>query len=194
MPRKNSHAFEEDENAAVELTKNLSATLEYLLYKSSCSQAKFAPRIGYSRTAFNAVLKGADKGITWRLPMLCAVARVFNIPVYKLIRAAEEPDLREDLARTTFLTTTKPASPERLRQIIGRAINIVPDLLDGDDWEAQYRCSPAEIEAGVPEFYSRYVSGAIGDGEALDILRKANDYRTNNGFCPFWVALRTVFK
>ena len=194
MPRKNSHAFEEDEKAAVELTRGLSSTLEYLLYKSSCSQAKFAPRIGYSRTAFNAVLKGADKGITWRLPMLCAVARVFNIPVYKLIRAAEEPDLREDLARTTFLTTTKPGSPERLRQIIGRAINIVPDVFHDDDWEAQFRCSPAEIEAGVPEFYARYVSGVIGDEEAFNILQKANDYRAEKGFCPFWVALRAVYK
>jgi len=193
MPRKNSHAFEVDEKAAIELTRSLSETLEYLLRETRCSQAKFAPRIGYSRTALNAVLKGADKGITWRLPMLCAVARVFNIPLYRIIQAAEDPSLMGELAKSVFLSTTRPGSPERLRQLVGRALCIDVILLHDDNWEAEYRCSPQEIEAGAPKFYSAYTLGLINDQEALSILRKAGEYRSKNGFCPFWVALRTVY-
>ena len=195
MPRKNSHAFEVDEKAAIELTRNLSRVLEDLLRETRCSQAKFAPRIGYSRTAFNAVLKGADKGITWRLPMLCAVARVFNIPLYRIIQAAENPspNLRKELADSVFLSTTKPCSPERLRQLIGKALRIDVILLHEDNWEAEYRCSPEEIEAGAPLFYKNYIIGMMSDQEALSILCKADEYRSKNGFCPFWVALRSVY-
>lgn len=199
MPRKNLLADPGDEIDSSILSHKISVVIFHLMTRSQFTQAKFASDMGLSRTTLNMLLNQA-RGNTWRLPTLCAAARVLKIPVWEIIRAAEkcvgdkvdQPSMQH-LLSLSLLGTTAPRSPERLRRLIAQTLDILPEL-DPENWEAENRCSTAEIEAGAPQFYLDYTSGSLTDDGALEYLGKAKVYRKEHEPCLFWLALREVYK
>lgn len=198
MPRKNNLAVTSDEEASALLSRKISNVIHWLMVRSQFTQAKFAAAMGLSRTTLNMLLN-CERGNTWRLPTLCAAARVLKLPVWEIVRLAEssqgdnvDRNAIDRLLCLSLLRTTEPGSPERLRRLVAQALNILPEL-DPPEWEAEYRCSPAEIEAGAPQFYRDYTNGALIDEDALGVLEKAFAYMEEHKPCLFWVALQRVY-
>jgi len=198
MPRKNTLAVAGDEACSAQLSVKISNVIFRLMTRSQFTQARFASEMGLSRTTLNMLLNH-ERGNTWRLPTLCAAARVLNVPVWEIVRLAETSTAGHmdsgDFDRLLFLSllgTTVPRSPERLRRLIAQTMNILPEI-DPDDWEMRDRCSVAEIEAGAPRFYSDYTSGSLTDEGAMRYLREAYVYWKEHEPCLFWVALREVY-
>lgn len=198
MPRKNTLAVTGDEERSASLSRRISNVISRIREQKKLTQAKLAAEMGLSRTTLNMLLNH-ERGNTWRLPTLCAASRVLGTPVWEIVRLAEtsmgdEVDLGaiNQVLFLSMLNTTSPRSPERLRHLVARAVGIVIDM-DPDCWEADYRCSVAEIEAGVPQFYSDYTSGVLTDEEALRFLERAYTYFKEHEPCLFWVALRQVY-
>lgn len=198
MPRKNGYAFSEDEEAALALAGKITHVVTCLMSSAGYSQARFAKEIGFSRTTFNQVLKSTGGNHIWRLPMLCAVARVLHVSVASILQAAEsdKPEVLRELAHKSLLWATKPGSPERLRRLIIQALTIFIEVLDPEDYENKYKCTPLEIEQGAPEFYAAFSSGVLSDTEVMVILKRANAYVSEKGGLgnfPFWAAVKAVY-
>ena len=200
MPRKNGHAFQKDEDRALEYSIWLSRVIEHLINEQDYSQARFAREIGLSRTTLNVILNSTDGKNLWRLPTLCAAARVLNLPLWELMRAAEGMQEKKavdevalnQLGCLSVIRSTEPRSPERLLRLTRQAFS--PMLFENDSWADEYRCTPEDIRAGVPQFYEDYTSGKLEDDDAFTYLymaKKSWDKKEPRG--PFWTALREVY-
>lgn len=201
MARKNNMMNEHDENTAVALGQRLSKLILHLAARRGFNQSTFAERIGYSRASFNQIINSHDTARLWRLPGLCAVSRVLDVPLSDLIRAAENAsdfDIN-DLPLSLTLAGTEPHSEERLSALIKEAINSYPELdelLYGENHEAYFGCRLKEIELGAPDFYTHYMSGKLGDPDALAILSGAFHYASTHGGLgnyPLWSAIKEEY-
>ncbi len=202
MPRKNSLADPGDEQGSSVLSHKISIVIMHLMTRSHFTQAKFASEMGLSRTTLNMLLNQA-RGNTWRLPTLCAAARVLDLPLWEIIKTAEEmpgESVTEDVDDLTLnrlsclsvVRATEPQSTERLFRIVGQALAPLP--FQNDSWADEYRCTPEDIRAGAPQFYEDYTSGNLEDDDAFVYLYMAKmkwEKREPRG--PFWTALREVY-
>jgi len=210
MLRKNGHTFIEDDSAAAALSAELSSLLRFLLSENGYTQSGFARAVGLSRVTLNQVLKSTDGKYLWRLPLLCAAARVLGTTVSKFVSAAEAR-LHGDMEPSVQLAMSMKHVPvssdvdERLRAQIVYVLNTFSFFPGApkdaafmrEDFEAAYRCSPAEIKAGVPEFYKLYSEGKLSDKDIFPFLWKAANYSLDHGgldAIPFWISLKEVFK
>lgn len=198
MPRKNGHAFKEDEDRATGYSIWLSRAIEALIEQRGYTQSRFAREIGLSRSTMNTILNSTDGKNLWRLPTLCAAARVLNAPLWGIMKAAEEmleKNAYDDTAvhKLNYLSivrSTEPKSPERLLRLTGQVVSSYL-LFSGDSWADDFRCAPEDFKAGVPQFYEDYMTGKLDDDDATAYLCMAKKHWDGKG--PFWVALRDVY-
>lgn len=205
MPRLNENALPVDEAEAYKLSAGLTEVIFKLVDAAGYSIAGFAREIGTSRVRLSQIKNARNAKYIWRLPLLCAVSRVLGVPLVELIRAASPAEgalLDELIMRVDAIIP--PGTPERLRRDLARVILLYSKLMDAepekDTWdhlELKYRCSPVEIEAGVPDFYKRFIAREMSEDEFTHTVWKALNYAEGNGWLsktPFWVALKAVYK
>lgn len=205
MPRKNGKAVEADEIEAVRLSRELSSAISYVIKRMGYTQAEFARKIGLSRTTLNTILNSTERKNLWRLPTLCAVARVLSVSVPDLFLATlpgehEGDDPKENLYGKAYLGSTDVGSVERLNRIIVKALNLFPDeseegITERKDFKAFCGCRRADLE-GCSKFYKAYTSCMITDEMAFAAVLKARSYvREHGGFVetPLWIGLRETF-
>ena len=203
MPRKNGLAFDGDEDAATKLSAQISGVIAYVMEKEGYTQASFARAIGLSRTTLNSIMNSTERKNRWRLPSLCAAARVLHITVPDIFSATEPgtDDKLEALAMKASLGATDLGSPERLERLFVRALHLFSDeadelALSKKNLATFCGCRRLEVERGAPKFYSAYTSGHLTDDEALAaILRGLAYVRQNGGLgeVPLWVGLQKTF-
>lgn len=201
---------EEDRDAAVLLSKQLSEVICGLMEHAGETQKSLAPKLGLSRPTLNILLNASDGKNLWRLPTLSAVARVFHITVADLFRALdpgenEVDDPFSELAEKALLAT-RAGSRERLRWLVRRALRFFisfsdnrgeKELMEREDYERYLRCTPLEIEQGASAFWKDYTELKLGNvatvGAAMDAFAYA-EHHGGLGKIPFWVALKESYK
>lgn len=206
MPRKNALAFDGDEAEATRLSAQLSGVIGYVMEKEGYTQASFARAIGLSRTTLNSIMNSTERKNRWRLPSLCAAARVLHVTVPDIFLAtepgtSETDDRLEALAMKASLGATDLGSPERLERLFVRALHLFSDeadklALSKKNLAAFCGCRRLEVERGAPKFYAAYTSGRLTDEEAISaILRGLAYVRQNGGLgeVPLWVGLQKTF-
>ena len=88
MARKSSTLIQADEDTAILLSQNFSDLVLFIARKRGYSQATLAEKLGYSRASLNQILNSTTSARLWRLPGMCAAARVLEIPLSDLIAQA----------------------------------------------------------------------------------------------------------
>jgi len=209
MAKNNSHTEPQDLEAALKLSQNLTRVIEECIKYGGISQARFAKDIGLSRSSLNQILRSRSEKHLWRLPQLCAVARVLHVSVTDIfMEAGKEPEEGDmpggsSLAYRALLYDTTPGSPERLRRLIvqgyrNRAVwENIPDIAEREDFEEIMKCTLPEIEQGAPEFYRAYKSGVYDEVKTEAIIAKAFGYVFEHGGpgkAPFWIGLKSAFR
>jgi len=203
MPKLNEHAMLVDETTARKLSVKLTRVIFTLAAEAGYSTASFARELGVSRVRLSQIKNSADGNDMWRLPLLCAVCRVLRISLPELIKTASEST--DGLIRELASSSAEPTgSDQKLRADLERLITMYALLMGEADkhesWEKkemEYKCSPLEVGAGVPEFYQRFSAGALPESEFMRVVWKALNYAEANGWLgkmPFWVALKQVYK
>ena len=197
MARKSSTLVKQDEDMAIELGRHISGVVLHLALRRGYTQATLAEKLGYSRASLNQILNSTTSARLWRLPGMCAAARVLEIPLSDLIRAAERRiEGAYGLPLSLSLAGTKPQSDERLTLLVREALQSYPaadEILFGDNYEVLFGCRVKDIELGAPAFYSQYREGKLGDPDALAILNAAVKYVSEHGGLgefPLWAALK----
>ena len=215
MPPKNTFARPEDEEMAKVVSRRVSRLIMLVLSESKFTQKSFAKELGVSRVTLNQILRSgapdsnSKREYSFRLPILCAVARALNTSVAALLSAADAYSngdthpLDELKRRASELPFSRDLS-ERLRERIAHMMNLYFTFfpqrkgkrpIEREDYESAYRCSVMEIEQGVPSFWNTYSVGLMSDNEVDDLLGKAIAYAEGNGgleSVPFWIALKAV--
>lgn len=213
MARRGKLVFEEDREAARLLSKRLSGIISGLMEEAGETQKSIAPKIGMARPTLNVILNASDGKNLWRLPSLCAVARVLGIEVMDLFRALDagenEDDDRGVELQQKVILATRAGSPERLRRLLWHARKLFvcfrglsgrkPDEADlsGEELERYYGCTPLEIEQGCPEFWSDFTSLKLGNVDAVSAAIAAFDYVEDHGGqgnLPFWIGLKKTYR
>lgn len=201
MSNRSSHIASDDE-LALSISNEITRIVEELLATTGHNLTSFAAAIGYSRVRVSQVMNRKEKSYLWRLPMICAVSRVFQVPVPDLIRrACGDPGITMHDIFMRAHDATPPGSPERLRWLISRVLQTYSLMYDkpeyapdqNGDYELKFRCTPMEIEQGASDFYEGYSSGRIKDSSIPSRIWAAVSYADKNGglmAMPLWVALR----
>ena len=191
-----------DDEFALAISNEITHIVEELLSETGHNLTSFADAIGYSRVRVSQVMNRKEKSYLWRLPMICAVSRVFQVPVPDLIRrACGDPGITMHDILVRASDATPPGSPERLRWFISHVLQTYSLMYDkpeydpdrNGDYELKFRCTPMEIEQGASEFYEGYSSGRIKDSSIPSRIWAAVSYADENGgltVMPLWVALR----
>jgi len=207
MSKNNSHTDPADVEAALHLSHQITGVVKNCMEHGGVSQAQFAKEIGVSRSSLNQVFRARDGKHLWRLPQLCAVARVLHVSVSDIVVAAETGESENseswrDLSYRTMLYGTEPGSPERLRRMIVQFFRMdakgseYESWAEREDFETLFRCSLVEIEQGAPEFYDAFTKGKL-DQYLLDMsLSVAVDYVFKHGGpkeVPLWVGIKKTF-
>lgn len=203
MPKLNENALSVDETAARQLSVKLTHVVFALADEAGYTTASFARELGISRVRLSQIKNDTEGKNLWRLPLVCAAARVLHLSVDELVRAASASTngLIAELTRASHAPT---GSNEKLREDLERLITMYSMLMgmeiEHEPWEKkemEFKCSPLEIGAGVPEFYERFSAGAMPEDEFMSTVWKALNYAEANGWLrkmPFWVALKQVYK
>lgn len=183
-----------DEAAAIELGHRISDLVVKIARQRGITQVALATELGYSRASFCQILHTNSLSRQWKLSTLCGVARVLGIELSDLFKAAASDDSGDSFV--LMLSGTQPRSPERLALIIRQAIKGYPDadfVIFGENYDALFGCRIKDFELGAPEFYGAYISGNLGDPDALCILNSAVKYVHAHGGLgefPLWAAVK----
>lgn len=207
MSKNNSHTDPADIEDALRLSSRITGVVKNCMKDGGVSQSQFAKEIGVSRSSLNQVFRARDGKHLWRLPQLCAVARVLHVPVSAILAAAETGESGSceswrDLSYRTLLYGTEPGSPERLRRMLVQTFRAESKGSEYESWAEQEnfetlcRCSPVEIEQGAPEFYEAFTNGKMDQYVLEMYLIRAVDYVFKNGGpekTPVWVGIKKTY-
>ena len=199
MARKSKAMRKADEDTAVAMGKRISELVKSLALRRGITQARLAEELGYSRVGFNQIINSDSPSRLWRLPGLCAISRVFGVPLSDVIRVAEG-DAKigiQGLPLVFVISGTEPRTEERLICLVQEALQESPEankklMFDEGDAEASLGCRPIELKRGASDFYQGYIDGVISDTDAFSKLRSAVKYVSEHGGfakVPLWVAI-----
>ena len=191
-----------DDARAREISAELTKVISRLMTAAGHHISSLAQATKYSRVRISQVMNDREGKYLWRLPMLVAVSRVLQVPLTEMIRLASgEAGMSLDELELRVSDATLPGSPERLRMLIARILSIYAVLCEKTEYnpddegryEVRFRCTPLEIEQGVPSFYVSFSRGELDNNEVSAKLWRAVNYAEENGGLdkmPLWVALK----
>lgn len=184
MARKITKFQEHDDKAAVQLSFKISRLVGHLYRKRGYTQASFAEAIGYTRSSLCVIMHTTDVSRLWRLPAICAAARVLGVSAGALISAAEELDDETDsrLLSLQVLTFGLAAGSD------DRFSVVVKDAAEGAGAKGDLAkdCSIEFISIAAPGTLAAYRDLGMTDEELYTKVRTAlADYPG----LPVWAAL-----
>lgn len=184
MARKTLSPNDVDQNVAIQLSNQISELVVHLYKKRGFTQQRFAAAIGYTRPGFNQMIHSKDASRLWRLPAICAAARVLGADPVELISAARqwkpEPDLR---VKSLCLLTlgTDQGSDERFSIVVKDAAESLAAHGDLDK-----DCSAEYAAIGAPRTLEAYRSLRMSDEELFQLTQ---DAIADHPKLPVWAAL-----
>lgn len=183
MGRKNVDLEERGLEEAIEFSRKISETVVQLYKRKGYTQAKFASEIGYRRSSLCQILHATESARLWRLPAICAAARVLGLSPIELLTIAAATEVTPDVrAATLSLVTmgTESGSPERFTLIVEDA---VADLKRANVKE---ECSYEFISLSSKELVADYAEGKLSDLSLYERVKVAVELYPD---VPVWAAI-----